>query len=127
MGELAHAAEASLVPLLFAMTLPAMAAWRPARATGPGWRLVQIVALLSYALYLVHWDVFRFVAASPAGRLHPVAAYCVALLLSLLLAVLLHVAVERPWMTIRDRIVPEKLPHRGPPQGRGERLAGTRP
>jgi peptidoglycan/LPS O-acetylase OafA/YrhL len=125
MGDLAHATEVSLVPLLFAITLPAMAAWRPARPTGPGWRLIQITALLSYALYLVHWDVFRFTAGSPAGHLHPVAGYCVALSLSLLLAALLHVAVERPWMTIRDRIAPERLPYREPSQWRDERLTGV--
>ena len=51
-GDLAHAAQTSLMPVLFAMTLPAMAAWRPTPPGSPGWRVIQVIALLTFALYL---------------------------------------------------------------------------
>ena len=107
-GDLAHAAQASLVPALFAVTLPAMAAWRPARPDGAGWRAVQIIALLTYPLYLLHWNVYQ-VMADLSGRagLNAVAACILAVTLSLLLAWLLHATVERPFMALRDRVAPD--------------------
>ena len=107
-GDFAHAAQASLVPVLFAVTLPAMAAWRPARPNGAGWKTVQVVALLTYALYLVHWDIYRFVAdVSGKAGLNAAAACVLAVTLSVLLAWLVHVAVERPFMALRDRVAPD--------------------
>ena len=107
-GDLAHAAQASLMPALFAMTLPAMAAWQPAKPEGIGWRVVQVAALLTYALYLVHWDIYRFVLRLVQGGYIGYTAACVlALVFSTLLAWVVHVAVERPFMIIRDRIAPE--------------------
>ena len=108
MGDFVHAAQLSLVPVLFAVTLPAMAAWRPARPHGAEWRIVQIIALLTYALYLVHWDIYRFMAnLSGTAGLNAVAACVLAVALSLLLAWLVHVAVERPFMALRDRVAPD--------------------
>ena len=108
LGDLAHAAQASLMPALFAMTLPAMAAWRPARPESLGWRIVQITALLTYALYLVHWDVYRFMLRLVQdGYLGHTAGCVLALMFSALLAWLVHVAVERPFMILRDRFAPE--------------------
>ncbi len=109
MGDLAHAAQASLMPALFAMTLPAMAAWRPVRPDGFAWRVVQVTALLTYALYLVHWDIYLSVLkATQAGYLSLASSCILALVLSVLLAWLVHVAVERPFMRVRDRVAPEK-------------------
>ncbi len=109
LGDFAHAAQASLVPVLFAVTLPAMAAWRPVRPDGPGWRAVQVIAVLTYALYLVHWDVYRLMANIAEMKiLNPTAVCALAVLLSLLLAWVVHIAVRRPFMAIRDRIAPER-------------------
>lgn len=108
-GDFAHAAQASLMPVLFAMTLPAMAAWRPVRPDSPGWRVVQVIALLTYALYLVHWDVYRFMAkVAEVESLNSTAVCALAVLLSLLLAWIVHVAVEHPFMAIRDRVAPDR-------------------
>ena len=107
-GDFAHAAQASLVPVLFAVTLPAMAAWRPTRPSGAEWRIVQVIALLTYALYLVHWDIYRFVADfSGKAGMNAATACVLAVALSLLLAWLTHAAVERPFMVLRDRIAPD--------------------
>ena len=107
-GDLAHAAQASLVPVLFAVTLPAMAAWRPARPNGVEWRVVQVVALLTYALYLVHWDIYRLVARfSGEVGLNAAAACVLAVALSVVVAWLVHAAVERPFMVLRDRVAPD--------------------
>ena len=124
LGDLAHAAEASLVPMLWAMSLPAVAAWQPARQAGPEWRLVQATALLSYTLYLVHWDIFRWVAGTSAGHLHSLYALCLALPLSLLAAVLLHLTVARPFMAMRERIAPERQPCQKRLPAQDEQLAG---
>ena len=107
-GDFAHAAQASLVPVLFAVTLPAMAAWCPARPDGAGWRIVQVAALLTYALYLVHWDIYRFMANfSGKAGLNAAAAYALAVALSVLLAWVVHATVERPFMALRDRVAPD--------------------
>ena len=107
-GDFAHAAQLSLVPVLFAVTLPAMAAWRPARPDGATWRVVQVVALLTYALYLVHWDIYRLVARfSGEAGLNAGVACVLAVALSVMLAWLVHAAVERPFMVLRDRVAPD--------------------
>ena len=108
LGDLVHAAELSLVPVLFAVTLPAMAAWRPAHPDGAGWRAVQIIALLTYPLYLVHWNVYRVMAdLSARAGLNAVAVCALAVALSLLLAWLVHTTVERPFMALRNRVAPD--------------------
>lgn len=102
LDRIAHYCQASVVPALFAITMPAMSRWRPTRAAhGVEWRAVQGVAALTYAVYLVHWDVYQ--AASRwigGGTLVQISA---ALIASGGAAWVLHVAVERPGMQWRDR------------------------
>jgi peptidoglycan/LPS O-acetylase OafA/YrhL len=63
---------------------------------------------MSHALYLVHWDVYRIMAdLSGKVGLNAAAACVLAVALSLLLAWLVHAAVERPFMALRDRVTPD--------------------
>lgn len=79
-GDLAHAAEASLVPMLLTLMLPAVAAWQPGGQAGLRWKLVHMMALLSYPLYLVHWDISgRWRIRQPAASIqfpHTASPFC---------------------------------------------------
>lgn len=59
------------------------------------YRAVERVGDVSYALYLVHWPVFVFFRAAYDGNAGPV-PMAAAVVISFLLAVLLHLAVEQP-------------------------------
>lgn len=100
--RIVHMAQASLVPALLALTMPSMARWRPTRAvSGIEWRAVQWLATTTYALYLVHWDIYRTTAQWNIG---PMLQIGTALVVSAGVAWLLHVVVERPGMRLRERL-----------------------
>lgn len=99
-GALLPVLQLSAMPALFALTLPALAAWRPA-ADGLLWRGIRHVAGLSYALYLVHVPIFAYATAHlPHATLLPVLAA------TWLLAVVIRHGVELPFLALRDRLPP---------------------
>lgn len=77
------------------------------RACGSGWapRAVTGLSLISYSVYLVHFEVFSsFVLYRPGRSPGEAALNCAAAVVAMLAAsTLLYVAVERPFMALRDR------------------------
>jgi peptidoglycan/LPS O-acetylase OafA/YrhL len=69
----------------------------------PFGRPFHVVSRLSYSLYLVHYPLIPFVAAISAS-LGELAFWGCYLAASLLAAVALHAAVERPFLLWKDRI-----------------------
>jgi peptidoglycan/LPS O-acetylase OafA/YrhL len=84
-----------------------------------GWRPLQWLATLSYGMYLVHIPLGRYRVVPIAGRLRmaygisdrPLWVIGVVLLvtLSIIGAYVLHLAVEKPMLWLRDRIAPSLL------------------
>jgi peptidoglycan/LPS O-acetylase OafA/YrhL len=79
-------------------------------AAGPGswigrWSMpgAGYVARISYSLYLSHKIAFHLVQVTLGGRLHGVAIFVVYALAAFALGSLLHVAVERPFLRLRER------------------------
>jgi peptidoglycan/LPS O-acetylase OafA/YrhL len=66
------------------------------------WRPMRFVGNLSYSLYLVHHVILKAVAAH--SRLGTVSRALIALLVSLAIAWVIHVAVERPCGRLRRRL-----------------------
>jgi peptidoglycan/LPS O-acetylase OafA/YrhL len=71
------------------------------RVPGAGW-----LALISYSLYLDHKLVFHAVQTWLAGHpaIHGVAAFALYAACTLAGGALLHYAVERPFLRLRDRL-----------------------
>lgn len=94
----------TLVPLGVLLTLPGLAAVK--QRGGPLARFVSFVALLSYALYLVHWTAFERLLL-PFVRFFPTAIQ-VGFFIGWAFgaAYLLHRLVERPFLRLRERIAP---------------------
>ena len=89
--------QGALMPALFALTIPALAAWRP-RGESLTWQVTLSIAALSYSLYLVHLPIFMHVSEWVPGP-RPL----VALALTWLAAMALRHWVELPFLTLRDR------------------------
>jgi len=66
------------------------------------WRPVAFMGVLSYSLYLVHFVVLRCLEANLA-TLSPVVRAALALAISLLLAYLIYVTIEKPCARLRKR------------------------
>jgi len=94
----------SLVPMACAMLIPA-AMMLPAPNVIGG--LIRLLSTRTYALYLTHMLVpavwFIFVAITPTN-------YLWSLAISFLLANLLHIALERPFMQLRPMDASHKVP-----------------
>jgi peptidoglycan/LPS O-acetylase OafA/YrhL len=96
--------QASVVPALFALTLPALAGWggQPARAAGAA---VRHIAAVSYGLYLAHWPIY-LAARATLTDVPPLAVLAAAVALSWVAALLLRHSVELPCLALRDRLEP---------------------
>ena len=67
-------------------------------------RAVTGVALISYSIYLTHFEVFSHFLRRPIVTLREAAVTCgVAVVVSLGISWTLYAAVERPFMALRDR------------------------
>jgi peptidoglycan/LPS O-acetylase OafA/YrhL len=65
----------------------------------------RVLATLSYTLYLVHFPLLPLAMALGRTSQYPLAAFWIAFLgLSTLAALALHLAVERPFLNLRDRL-----------------------
>ena len=91
------AAQGSLLPALFAATIPALAAWRPTGARWL-WRLVLHVADISYGLYLVHLPLFVLVPQLISGP-----PLLMALVATWIAALALRRWIELPFIAMRVR------------------------
>ncbi|HMQ94162.1 MAG TPA: acyltransferase [Amaricoccus sp.] len=106
---LAHivAFDVVLQPALIALLCAAMVlgAVLSARRPLPFAPAAQMLATLSYTLYLVHFPLIPLAMALGKTTPHPLAGFWVAYLgLSTLAAIALHLAVERPFLNYRDRL-----------------------
>ncbi|MCC0067622.1 MAG: acyltransferase [Rhodovulum sp.] len=85
-----------------AMTLGAVLARAVPMPLAP---VARGIATLSYALYLVHFPLIPLAMALAKGSEHPLAGFWIVFLgLSVLAAIALHLAVERPFLLYRDRL-----------------------
>lgn len=96
-GGLPHPGLAALVICLATAVLLGFPP--PSDRANPIYQAVVRLGDISYALYLVHWPVFVFIRAAYDGNAGPL-PMGVATILSLLLAVLLHVSIEQPFRRI---------------------------
>jgi peptidoglycan/LPS O-acetylase OafA/YrhL len=67
-------------------------------------RAVTAVALISYSIYLTHFEVFSYFIRRPASGLGGAVLTCAAaVVVALGVSWLLYAVVERPFMALRDR------------------------
>lgn len=105
-GELWLTLDCMWVPAVAAVAIPALAAAAPVLPGLAGFAVRQ-VSLLSYALYLVHTVVVAVLGPILTPWLAKTPATIVVALASVLAAWVLNHAVERPFLRLRDRFVPD--------------------
>lgn len=91
----------ALGPALFALMLPAAAAWRPGRPQAWFWGAARYTARISYSLYLAHLPLFFIVRAAgvPPGPLSLV----LDMVLAFVVAHVLYEGIEKPCMALREK------------------------
>jgi len=99
--------DSMFVPAVAAFAVPTLAAAAPVLAR-PFGAVVRRLSLLSYALYLVHTVVMFGLGPVLALRMDKLSATAVMLGASVLIAWGLNHAVERPFLRLRDRFVPDR-------------------
>lgn len=62
-------------------------------------KIITFVSIISYSLYLVHWNIFEVLSHRISGS----KGLCIAIILTFLLAWFLNIAYEIPIMKLRDR------------------------
>lgn len=105
-GEFWFTLDCMWVPAVAAIAIPALAAATPV-LPGLAGSAVRQVSLLSYALYLVHTVVVSVLGPVLTPWLAKVPAMMVVALASVLAAWVLNQAIERPFLRLRDRFVPD--------------------
>jgi peptidoglycan/LPS O-acetylase OafA/YrhL len=97
--------DAILQPALIAILAGAitLGAVQLAAVPMPLTRPFQLLSKLSYSLYLIHYPLIPLVLAATAVH-GPMAFWTSYISASLIVALLLHVAVERPFLRIKDRL-----------------------
>lgn len=91
--------------------------WAAQQHSGSRWmkwltgRILRIIAVLSYALYLVHNAVFPWVyqwhkkwVMSETAWVHALTFFIIYLVLSCLISLMLHYLIEKPFLRIKDRL-----------------------
>jgi peptidoglycan/LPS O-acetylase OafA/YrhL len=95
--------DCMFVPAAAAIVVPAFALALPTVGGGIG-AVTRWISITSYATYLVHSVVAAFLGPSLSSRMGKVAETGLVVAISLLLAGLLNLGVERPFLRLRDRL-----------------------
>ena len=76
----------------------------------PAGSVVRALSMLAYGLYLVHTVILTSLGPDLAARLGAAPAAAAMVAMSLAAAWLLSIGVERPFLRLRDRLVPARPP-----------------
>jgi len=101
--ELLYVLGFSILALVFALVVSVAAtdkSWRVAQ-----WRVTKLLALTSYSIYLTHANVIQAVLLL---RLPTVATWSLMILASVSVGDVFYRAVEKPAITVRDRLIPRR-------------------
>lgn len=104
----------SIAPFCFALLLPAFISKSANQSSSNIPRLVTFISMTSYSIYLVHWDVLQLVrrAFGQATFWSALSIIVIGLIVTIIVAFLLHASVEQYFMSLRDRKKLTPLPTR---------------